>query len=119
MLEERLRNLDTRVNTTEQTEIFDKNQMVKDIQGIQDEVKILRDRVANIEVDIQAIHRELKKAVVHSEFKEIQKYIELINPILTKFVTKKEVEEVIEEKLADISASSLGGSRKSEGLHEV
>lgn len=101
VLEERLRNLDTRVNTAEQTEILDKNQVVKDIQGIQDELRIVRDRIANMDVDLQAIHREMKKAVAHSELKEMQNYIDLMNPILTKFVTKKELEEMIEERLKE------------------
>ena len=35
VLEERLRNLDTQVNTAEQAELLDKNQTVKDAQNVQ------------------------------------------------------------------------------------
>ena len=100
VLEGRLRNVDTRVNKAEQSEILDKNQAVKEVRNMQDDLRLVQDRIANLEVDIQTVHREIKKSVAHTELKEIQNYIELINPILTKFVTKKEVEEMIGNKIA-------------------
>ncbi len=105
VLEERLRNVDTRVNKAEQSEILDKNQTVKDVQHIQDTLRLIQDRIANLEVELQTTHKEIKKSVAHTELKEIQNYIELINPILTKFVTRKELEEIIGKKSAVSMAS--------------
>ena len=98
VLEECLRNVDRRVNKAEQSEILDKNQAVKEVRDVQDTLRLMQDRVANLEVDIQAAHRDIKKSVAHTELKEIQNYIDLINPILTKFVTKKEVDEMLRKK---------------------
>ena len=42
-----------------------------------------------------------KKSSEKSDLKELNNYLELISPITTKFVTKKELEDIIENKMAD------------------
>ena len=101
VLEEKLLNIDSRVNTIEQSVINATKQINIDRQETDNSVKEVFDRIANIEVDIQTFKKSLKKTVTHGELKEINNYLELISPITTKFVTKKELEDIIENKMAD------------------
>lgn len=95
MLEERLRNLDRRVNTLETNISLGNKTTNESLNKFDVSTKEIRDRVANIDVDIQNFKKELKKLISKREVKEMQSYIELINPITSKYVTRKEVEEMI------------------------
>lgn len=98
VFEERLRNLDRRVNSLENNVSSENKKTHEDLQKFDVNLKEIRDRVANIDIDIQNFKKELKKLIRKREVKELQSYIELINPITSKYVTRKEVEEMIKAK---------------------
>lgn len=95
IMEERLRNLDTRVNTIDQNFLNEIKRINKSLADATDSIKMIQDRIVNMEVDVSSIKRDLKGRVTRGEVKEIESYIELIKPVTTKFVTRKEVEEMI------------------------
>ncbi|NOR85238.1 hypothetical protein GQ473_03910 [archaeon] len=103
VLEEKILNIDSRVNTIEQNVINATKQINTGKQETDNELKELLDRLANFEIDIQTMKKTMKKTVTHGELKEINNYIELINPITTKFITKKELLDIIENRVTDIS----------------
>ncbi len=111
-LEDKIRNLNARVNTLDDTVLEKHGSVNQDIQNIEDEITELRDRVANMEVDIREINRDKRKFVTSQELEEIEKYMELLNPLNSSFVTekqlkqntannitKKDVEKIVERKL--------------------
>lgn len=96
-LEEKVRNLNARVNTLDDT-LLDKTKTLNDdLQDLNDDIGDLRDRVANMEVDIKEINREKRKFVTSQEIEEIENYMDLMNPIHSNFVTKKEAKEMMEQ----------------------
>ncbi|MFB6175467.1 MAG: hypothetical protein ABEJ87_05885 [Candidatus Nanohalobium sp.] len=97
-LEEKVRNLNARVNTLDDTLLDKTKDLNSDLQDLNDEVGSLRDRVANIEVDIKEINREKRKFVTSQEIEEIENYMDLMNPIHSNFVTKKEAKEMMGER---------------------
>ncbi|MFH1127071.1 MAG: hypothetical protein ABIG84_07355 [archaeon] len=98
-IEENIRNLKEQMNTLQTESIKQKKTMIDDETTTKNMTKQILDRLANMEVDIQKINREIKEMISRRELKEIENYLELINPITSKFVTKKEVEELIQERL--------------------
>jgi uncharacterized protein YoxC len=96
-LEEKIRNLNARVNTLDDTLLKKTKSINNDIQDLNDEVSDLRDRVANMEVDIKEINREKRKFVTSQEIEEIENYMDLMNPIHSNFVTKKEAKEMLQQ----------------------
>lgn len=94
-LEEKVRNLNARVNTLDDTLLDKTKDLNSDIQDLNEEMSELRDRVANIEVDIKEINREKRKFVTSQEIDEIENYMDLMNPINSNFVTKKEAKEML------------------------
>lgn len=95
LVEEQLENVDMRANTIEKNYANDTQVIRKDLLEIQEELRDLRETVTNITIDIKKINKRLTQLVSRKEVKEIQEYVELILPITSKFVTKKEAEEMI------------------------
>jgi len=98
-LEESLRNLKEQMNSLQAESIHQKKTIIENETSSKNSTKQMLDRLANLEVDIDRVNREIKDLITRREFKEIENYLELINPITAKFVTRKEVEELIQEKL--------------------
>ena len=99
ILEERFRDLETRILGVEKL-VLDNHKEFNDLSGqFSRDLASTRDKLVNLEVDIQNFKRDSKKLVAKSEVKELENYISLISPILTKFVTRKELEEVIAQKM--------------------
>lgn len=97
-IEEKIRNLNARVGTLDDTVMNKTKNLNNDIQEIEDEITELRDRIANMEVDIKELNRDKKKYITQQEIEEIENYMDLMNPINSNFVTKKQVNEMIEDK---------------------
>lgn len=97
-LEEKIRNVTARVNTLDDSLLNKTQNLSKDIQELEDDMDDLRDRIANIEVDIQELNREKKKYVTSQEIDEIENYMDLMNPINSSFMTKREVEDIVSER---------------------
>ncbi|MFB6203563.1 MAG: hypothetical protein ABEK01_03660 [Candidatus Nanohaloarchaea archaeon] len=96
-LEEKVRNLNARVNTLDDSLLKKTKSLSNDIQDINDEISQVRDRIANLEVDIKEINREKRKYVTSQELEEIENYMDLMNPINSAFVTKKEAKEMVQD----------------------
>ena len=97
-LEEKLRNLNARVNTLDDTLLEKTSNLSDDVQGLEDEMSELRDRMANLEVDIKEINREKRKFVTSQEIEEIENYMDLMSPLNSNFVTKKQLEKKVEDE---------------------
>jgi predicted RNase H-like nuclease (RuvC/YqgF family) len=52
-----------------------------------------------INAEILKIKKELESFAKRTEVKELEKFVELISPITSRFVTKDEIERILEEKL--------------------
>lgn len=89
--------MNARVNTLDDTLLDKTKDLNSELQDLNDEMSDLRDRVANMEVDIKEINREKRKFVTSQEIEEIENYMDLMNPIHSSFVTKKEAKEMMQE----------------------
>jgi len=96
-LEEQVRNINARVNTIDDTLLEKSKDLSNDIQDLDDEISGIRDRLANMEVDIQELNRDKRKYVTKNEIDEIENYMDLMNPIQSSFMTKKEVKNLMED----------------------
>lgn len=95
-LEEKVRNLNARVNTLDDSLLNKTKDLSNNIQDLEEEISQVRDRLANMEVDIKEINREKRKFVTSNELEEMENYMDLMNPINSSFVTKKEAKQMVE-----------------------
>ncbi|MCK5321801.1 MAG: hypothetical protein KAJ47_00900 [Candidatus Aenigmarchaeota archaeon] len=100
VLEEKQDNIEDRLNVVEKRLMEDIQNVNKDLGAIQQDTKTLGDRLTNGEVDIKKLNIHIKKMISRKELAELREYIELITPLTSKFITRKEVEELIREHVS-------------------
>ncbi len=102
-LEEKLISLDSRVNGHDQRIMDTTKQMNSEELEVSNELTEIKDKLANMTLDIQNLKSEIRKAATVNDMREVQDYIELINPITTKFATKGEVVEIVREEMRKLA----------------
>lgn len=97
VLEESFTNMRRSLQVTEQN-ILNKNKgFSSDIRTLTSEFDDLRKEIADIKEKIVLIIKDMEDSAKINDVKVLEKYINMWNPI--KFVTQKEVEQIIDEKL--------------------
>ncbi len=89
IIEDELENLDSRVNSMEQTVMDSTKELNSMVKNVVDDQKSLSDRQANTSVDIQKINGQLKNLVTRQELREIKEYIGLMRSIVSSSSLKK------------------------------
>ena len=97
VLEERYTNVQTELKVTEENMIHRKKKLTTDIKTLTLEVSELKKEIGEIKDKVLVIVKELQDGARKSDFAVLKKYVEMWEPM--NFVTHKEVEEIIDEKL--------------------
>jgi len=58
----------------------------------------LSERLSGIESEIDKVNKGLNKAATKAEVKQIETFMNIVNPITSKFITKEELERMLEER---------------------
>ncbi len=98
-LEEKVRNINARINTIEDTVLEKTKKLNKEISDVNTRTEEVEDRIRNAESEINNLQRRSRKLVTRREFKELEDYLELMNPVESSFMTRQEVEDLIDRKL--------------------
>ncbi|UCD06920.1 MAG: hypothetical protein JSW41_03735 [Candidatus Aenigmatarchaeota archaeon] len=98
VLEQRSEVLSSRANTIEQ-EILNLNRHIQRVMlSIDTKTKKIEDRVRKSEGILKEVVKQMKKLATTSKISELEQLIEIYNPIKSQFMTREEVERIIEEK---------------------
>ncbi len=89
LIEDELENLDSRVNSIEQTVMDATKEMNKSAQAITEDNTALSDNVSNLSVDIKKINARIKNLVTRQELREMQEYMELMKSITNRISANK------------------------------
>lgn len=73
----------------------------KDFQGTDGKLKDFENRLVIANNEMGKIGKNMEKMARKSELKELENLIELFNPLKASFITKEEVERLVEEKLKE------------------
>lgn len=98
VLEERYTNLQAELRVTEENMINRGKRLTTEIKTLTLDINELRKEINEIKDKVLMIIKELQGCAKREDMKVLQKYIEMWEPM--NFVTHKEVEEVVNEKLA-------------------
>lgn len=99
LLEGDLEGVESRLNTLEQNFLEFMQNTDKNVNHITADVSELRDKIVNLSIDVQKLNRATTKLVSKKDVKEMEEYVNLLSPMMSKFVTRKEVEVIIKEEL--------------------
>lgn len=99
VLEERYTNMQTELRVTEENMISRNKKITTEVKSISMEINELKKEVNEIKDNILLMIREMQGFSKKEDTKVLQKYIEMWEPM--NFVTHKEVEDIISEKLSE------------------
>ncbi len=99
VLEQSVENLTNRINSIENGMFEHRKELAGSISDIEDRLSKSDDRLAKLEMGIKEIVAQLKRVATIAKVKELEQLIEIYNPIRSQFVTREEVERLIEEKI--------------------
>lgn len=98
-LEQRLDRTESRVENMEQTVLNQMNDLKINLERIGQKISGVADRLSAIETEILRVNKDLGRTALKSDVKKLETFIDLVNPITAKFVTKDELERALEERL--------------------
>jgi predicted patatin/cPLA2 family phospholipase len=100
VIEQRLLAMDTRINSVEQN-LISLNKNVQKSLGERDlKMAALEERVEKIETSYKEILKQLKTAATKSSVDELKEFISIYDPMKSSFVTREEMERLVEDKLS-------------------
>jgi len=98
-VEQRMDKIESDLETLEDTALGQMNDIKVNLERILTKIDDVSNRLNILESDIVRINKDLGKAATKAEIKQIETFIDIVNPITSKFVTRDELERVFEEKL--------------------
>lgn len=99
LLENRTSDLDQKTELIENNLLDYKKEINKEIQVINSELVEIKRGMSKINEDMEEVVKELKLRASREELDVIKKYLDLWNPV--NFVSRKEVERIVEDKLEE------------------
>jgi len=85
-------------NNLQENVISQLNDLKLGIERLGDKVLKLSERLSGIESEIDKVNKGLNKAATKAEVKQIETFMNIVNPITSKFITKEELERMLEER---------------------
>jgi predicted nucleic acid-binding Zn-ribbon protein len=100
-IEQRLDVLEMRIGAIEQKIIDEIEELKRSFEQINMDIRALSQNLSHIRSEILRVNKSLDKTAKKTEVKELESLLELYSPIKSKFVTREEVERLIDEKLGE------------------
>ena len=101
VLEQESSIIKTRLAGVEGEILSQRRQADKGLKDALAQLTKLEERLASLESTTREIIAQLKKVTTTAKIKELEQMIEIYNPIRSQFVTREEVEGIIEQRLKE------------------
>lgn len=98
ILEERFDRIESRMRTIEETVLDQMESLRVNVERISEKIANISERFKGIDNEIVRINKELGKTATKSEIKSLETFIDILNPITSRFVTRDEMERALEER---------------------
>lgn len=89
----------TRLTAAEEELLAQRNQLAKSVNDVSEKITQLDERLSGMENTIKEIISQLKKATTTTKIKELEQLIEIYSPLKSQFLTRDEVERIIDDRL--------------------
>jgi len=100
LLEQRMEKLETSFDRVEERVLVQMKNLEVTLERFSNKLSVLKEKLDALESEIQRIDKELAKTAKKTDLKQIEGFIDLINPITSSFVTKQELESYVKETLS-------------------
>ncbi len=97
LVEQKISGLESTLSGIDQTAVEQFKQAKINSDKLNAKMDELGNRIAKIEDDTRKLTKQAERAATKTELREIQGFIDLINPIKSEFITISEVRKMIED----------------------
>jgi CII-binding regulator of phage lambda lysogenization HflD len=98
LLEQKIDSLTSRVNTIENGILEQRRDLTNSISDLNKKLSEDDDRLVKLETGLKEIVAQLKNVATMAKIRELEQLIEIYNPIKSQFVTREEIERLLEER---------------------
>ena len=95
LLEQGAESLDMRLNTVEQNMLAQRNELQKSVDELGGRVSNHEKVMTGLENTLKEVITHLKKVATLSRVNELEKMIEIYNPLKSSFITREEADELV------------------------
>jgi len=95
-LEQRMDRIENSMSTLEETLLAQMGELTISLERISKRIADVAEKITTMENEILRINKELGKTATKTEVKQLETFIDLVNPITAKFVTKDELDRRLE-----------------------
>jgi hypothetical protein len=99
LLEQRMERVDSSVGGLEEHVLSQLEELKLSAERLGDKILKIGERLNSIDNEIEKLTRELGKTATKAEMKQIETFMNIVNPITSKFVTRDEVERMFEDNI--------------------
>ncbi len=101
-IEQRMDRMENSISALQDSTLNHLNELKIFMEKMTDRLVLLSEKLVSIENEILRVNKDLSKTATKREFKEIETYMELINPVTAKYVTKDEMERYVSLKIPKV-----------------
>ncbi len=101
VLEQKSDSFVSRINSVEKEILSVSKENRKALSEYEARIKGIEARLSKIEGTIKEIVKRMKRLATTAKISELESLIEIYNPVKSSFVTKEEVERIVEDKLKE------------------
>jgi len=99
LAEQKMDRLENSISALETAAITQMGDLKLTLDQINTKMDAAASRLNKMETDITRLKRVLSKGATKLELKQLESFIDLVNPITSRFVTKDELDRTLDEKL--------------------
>ena len=99
IIEQNSQIMKTRITSVEKAFLAHKKELQKTVSETEKTVKALGARSDKMESALKQIIKEMKRMVTTGQMKELEHLMEIYSPLKSNFITREELEQVLDEKL--------------------
>jgi len=101
VLEHRLDRLDGSMRGLESGVLTHLSDLKMELERISNKITEATKRTGALEAEILRINKEFEKTATKRQVKELESFIDLINPVTSKFVTRDEAERILDDRMKE------------------
>lgn len=100
LMEQNIKRVESALSSLEESAILKMGDIKISLDAINSKMSLANERLSALENDVARISKNSEKSATKIELKQLEGFIDLVNPITSKFVTKDELERALDDRYA-------------------
>ena len=100
-IEHRMDRLESGLSSVESDALTHLNDLKIELERISNKISAASERMRMLEDEILKVNKGLEQTATKRKVKELESFIDLVNPITSKFVTRDEIERLLDERMRE------------------